>query len=192
MMDGQEYWKRFSQQATDLQRKLKAVVVSRKLNWKQLSKCNKQSMLIKNYQNFINLKMVPSSLFTHLIQFIIIQHQKSIIIFFIQEITDSFLSKHFCLAVARANEEAKLRHTSLITNALHDETLAIQHGQKYTATPLKEGHRMSQNNNNRKRFRHDTDYSSIFYHYKMTRIYNHSFYIQYTTYAFYVRIWGLP
>ncbi|CAL6040697.1 Hypothetical_protein [Hexamita inflata] len=111
---------------------------------------------------------------------------------YLPEITDSFLSKHFCLAVARANEEAKLRHTSLITNALHDETLAIQHGQKYTATPLKEGHRMSQNNNNRKRFRHDTDYSSIFYHYKMTRIYNHSFYIQYTTYAFYVRIWGLP
>ncbi|CAL6087886.1 Reverse_transcriptase (RNA-dependent DNA polymerase) [Hexamita inflata] len=49
---------------------------------------------------------------------------------YLPEITDSFLSKHCCLAVARANEEAKLRYTSLITNALHDETIAIKHGQK--------------------------------------------------------------
>ncbi|CAL6054739.1 Putative_reverse transcriptase/endonuclease [Hexamita inflata] len=49
---------------------------------------------------------------------------------FLPEITDSFLSKHCCLAVARANEEAKLHYTSLITNALHDETIAIKHGQK--------------------------------------------------------------
>ncbi|CAL6099049.1 Hypothetical_protein [Hexamita inflata] len=34
---------------------------------------------------------------------------------FLPEITDSFLSKHCCLAVARANEEAKLHYTGLIT-----------------------------------------------------------------------------
>ncbi|CAL6003946.1 Putative_reverse transcriptase/endonuclease [Hexamita inflata] len=35
---------------------------------------------------------------------------------YLPEITDSFLSKHCCLAVARANEEAKLHYTSVITN----------------------------------------------------------------------------
>ncbi|CAL6074750.1 Putative_reverse transcriptase/endonuclease [Hexamita inflata] len=58
---------------------------------------------------------------------------------YLPEITDSFLSKYCCLAVARANEEAKLRYTSLITNALH-ETIAIIHGQKRN-TPPEEGHR---------------------------------------------------
>ncbi|CAL6041941.1 Hypothetical_protein [Hexamita inflata] len=49
---------------------------------------------------------------------------------FLPEITDSFLSKHCCLAVARANEEAKLRYTSLITNALHEGTIATKQGQR--------------------------------------------------------------
>ncbi|CAL5974356.1 Reverse_transcriptase (RNA-dependent DNA polymerase) [Hexamita inflata] len=49
---------------------------------------------------------------------------------FLPEITDSFLSKHCCLAVARANEEAKLHYTSLITNALHEGTIATKQGQR--------------------------------------------------------------
>ncbi|CAL6052435.1 Hypothetical_protein [Hexamita inflata] len=49
---------------------------------------------------------------------------------FMPEITDSFLSKHYCLAVARANEEAKLHYTSLITNALHESTIATKQGQR--------------------------------------------------------------
>ncbi|CAL5971253.1 Hypothetical_protein [Hexamita inflata] len=52
------------------------------------------------------------------------------LITFLPEITDSFLSKHCCLAVARANEEAKLHYTSLITNALHECTIATKQGQK--------------------------------------------------------------
>ncbi|CAL6057635.1 Hypothetical_protein [Hexamita inflata] len=49
---------------------------------------------------------------------------------FLPEITDSFLSKHCCLAVARANEEAKLVQHSLITNALHEGTIATKQGQR--------------------------------------------------------------
>ncbi|CAL6053906.1 Putative_reverse transcriptase/endonuclease [Hexamita inflata] len=48
---------------------------------------------------------------------------------YLLEITDSFLSKHCCLAVVRANEEAKLRYTSLIT-ALHEGTIATKQGQR--------------------------------------------------------------
>ncbi|CAL6086561.1 Hypothetical_protein [Hexamita inflata] len=43
---------------------------------------------------------------------------------------DSFLSKHCCLAVARANEEVKLHYTSLITNALHEGTITTKQGQR--------------------------------------------------------------
>ncbi|CAL6111297.1 Hypothetical_protein [Hexamita inflata] len=46
------------------------------------------------------------------------------------QITVSFLSKHCCLAVARANDEAKLHYTSLITNALHEGTIATKQGQR--------------------------------------------------------------
>ncbi|CAL6017482.1 Hypothetical_protein [Hexamita inflata] len=35
-----------------------------------------------------------------------------------------------CLAVARANEEAKLHYTSLITNALNEGTIATKQGQR--------------------------------------------------------------
>ncbi|CAL6077255.1 Hypothetical_protein [Hexamita inflata] len=49
---------------------------------------------------------------------------------FLPEITDSFLSKHCCLAVARANEEAKLHYTSLIPNALHEGTIATKQDQR--------------------------------------------------------------
>ncbi|CAL6042067.1 Reverse_transcriptase (RNA-dependent DNA polymerase) [Hexamita inflata] len=50
---------------------------------------------------------------------------------FLPEITDSFLSKHCCLAVARANE-AKLHYTSLITNAPHEGTIATDSEQPST------------------------------------------------------------
>ncbi|CAL5976588.1 Hypothetical_protein [Hexamita inflata] len=45
---------------------------------------------------------------------------------YLPEIANSFLSKHGSLAVARAYKEAELHYTSLITNALHDETIALR------------------------------------------------------------------
>ncbi|CAL6063724.1 Hypothetical_protein [Hexamita inflata] len=64
---------------------------------------------------------------THIYQYQYKQYQLTT---FLPEITDSFLSKHCCLAVARANEEAKLHYTSLITNALHEGTIATKQGQR--------------------------------------------------------------